>query len=309
MPLVKCRKKVLISGAGSFIGRELIRQLYGQYQITALIRSQSVIKLLEKEYPKAKFICAEMETYSTVMEALTSFDFYIPMAWNGTRREDRDNIEKNQTSYQELLTSVEYLIDSHKCNGVITIGTQMVYADENGDMRYQKPLPGSAYSRYKLKLYEDTVSLCREREISMCEIRFWNVYGAGDYNYKMLNTMVAKMARNEEIHIRDKNKRYDFLHVRDAAAFIIRVMESKFQTGEIYNVCNGAFDTLGNFISRAKAICGSESEIHFGDGIRDEKVRDWSEEINRIKDQLNWRPVVSFEEGIREMYEDFYGGQ
>lgn len=305
MPSVKCKKKILLSGAGSFIGKELIRQLYGQYEITALIHSRNTIELLEKKYPKARFLYAEMEMYESVLEALDSFDIYIPMAWNGTRREDRDHIEKNRTSYQALLASIEYLIASQKCNRVITIGTQMVYADENGDLRYQKPLPKSAYSRYKLKLYEDTVALCRERNVSMCEIRFWNVYGAGDYPYKMLNTMVERMARNEEIYIRDKDKRYDFLHVRDAAAFIIRVMEAKVQIGEVYNVCNGAFDTLGNYISRAKDICGSESEIHFGDGIRNEKVRDWSEELNKINNQLKWKPVVSFEEGIREMYGDF----
>lgn len=299
-----CKKKVLISGAGSFIGKELIRQLYGQYEITALIRSQSTIELLEKEYPKAQFICAEMEMYRSVMEMLTSFDFYIPMAWSGTKREDRGNIEKNRSSYQELLSSIEYLTANQKCNRVITIGTQMVYADESGDLRYQKPSPKSAYSKYKLKLYEDTTALCRERKISMCEIRFWNVYGAGDYNYKMLNTMVAAMAHNERIYIRDKDKMYDFLHVRDAAAFIIRVMESKFKIGEVYNVCSGAFDTLGNYISRVKAICRSESEICFGGDIKDKEVRDFSEEINRISDQLKWRPIVSFEEGIREMYED-----
>lgn len=307
MPLVKCKKKVLISGAGSFIGKELIRQLYGQYEITVLIRSRSTIELLEKEYPNVQFICAEMKLYGYVMEALPPFDFYIPMAWNGTKREDRDNLEKNRISYQELLTSIKYLIANQKCNRVITIGTQMVYADENGVLRYQKPSPKSAYSRYKLKLYEDTAAVCRERNISMCEIRFWNVYGTGDYNYKMLNTMVEKMARNEKICIRDKNKMYDFLHVRDAAAFIIRVMEAELQIGEVYNVCNGAFDTLGNYISKAKDICGSESEICFGDDIRDEKVRDWSVEINMIREYLKWTPVVSFEEGIREMYEDFCG--
>lgn len=303
---MKCKKKLLISGAGSFIGKELIRQLYEQYEITALIRSQNTIELLKRVYPKVKFICADMKMYRHVMQALAFFDFYIPMAWDGTKREDRDNIDKNRSSYQELLSSIEYLIDNQKCNRVITIGTQMVYADENAVLRYQKPLPKSAYSRYKLKLYEDTAALCRERNISMCEIRFWNVYGVGDYNYKMLNTMVARMVRNEEIRIRDKDKMYDFLHVCDAAAFIISVMKSEFEIGEVFNACNGAFDTLGNYISRAKAICGSESKICFEDGIRDEKVRDWSEEIARIRKQLKWKPVVSFDEGIKEMHKGFW---
>lgn len=301
LPLVKCKKKILISGAGSFIGKELIRQLYGQYEIIALIRSQGAMALLKKEYPKVKFICAEMDAYRHIMEQLSAFDIYIPMAWSGTKKEDRDNEEKNQYSYQRLFASIKYAVTHQKCNRILTIGTQMVYADENGRLSCQNPSPKNAYSRYKLKLYENTAALCREKGISMCEIRFWNVYGAGDYDYKMLNTMVAAIARNEEIHIRDRDIIYDFLHVRDAAAFIARVMEADFEAGEVYDVCNGAFDTLGNYICRIKEICQSESQISFGNEIRDEAVRSWAESMSKIREQLQWKPEVPFDEGIQEM--------
>ena len=69
-------------------------------------------------------------------------------------------------------------------------------------------------------------------------------------------------------------------------------------TGEVYNIANGDYDRLKNFVVRAaKCVGADESLISYGNRANPFVSLEVSGE--NIKKDTGWEPKVSFEESIK----------
>ena len=128
--------------------------------------------------------------------------------------------------------------------------------------------------------------------------RFFNAYGprsksSGAYGAVFGVFLAQKLADKPLTIIGNGNQTRDFIHVDDLARGIIKAAASK-KVGKIYNIGSGKEIKVNKI---EKLI--SDKKIHIpkrpGEAIRS------LADISKIKKDLNWRPKIKIEEGVKSL--------
>lgn len=294
------RKRVVISGGGSFIARHFVKKLdINKYDIVLVMRNIPEEKL---QIEGIRYIALDMEEYREFDRYIDRCDYYLPFTWAGTRREDRNNQEINEKSYCCILASIKTLIEKCGCTKVIIPGTFSEYKNEYVPINETTvSKPELAYGKYKYQLYQDVSALCKENGISYIEARLFSVYGPDDGESKMINSILKKMIKNEKIAVTKSEHIWDFIHVDDVAEAFLKLMESEVESG-CYNVATMDHRTLKSYFEEMKKLAGSSSRLLYGAiPYEDDQIPHVICDTRKILRSVNWKPRISFEKGIQEM--------
>lgn len=160
---------------------------------------------------------------------------------------------------------------------------------------------------------EQQILDARSNGFKATALRFFNVYGKGQRPDGAYAAVIPKFAdmmvrgvvpqiNGDGLHTRD------FVHVDDVCNAIFSLLEGEWQAEKfhVYNVATQTKITLLDLISSInKALKNHKDEFQFitpthgPERIGD--IRHSMASISRIKDTLNWDPIVSFETGIEEL--------
>jgi len=100
--------------------------------------------------------------------------------------------------------------------------------------------------------------------------------------------------------LEDGRQRRDFVHVRDVAAATVLACERHVAGVRAFNVGSGTPRTVGDMArALAHALNGPEPLVTGGYRLGD--VRHITADSARLRDELNWRPQVKFEDGMAEL--------
>ena len=132
-------------------------------------------------------------------------------------------------------------------------------------------------------------------------IRIFNAYGtrsrtSGAYGAVFGVFLRQKLAGVPFTVVGDGSQRRDFLYVTDIAEAFLAAAESE-RTGRIYNLGAGNPQSVNRLI---ELLGGPVTYIPKRPGEPDVTHAD----ISRITSELNWRPRVSFEEGVAKILEN-----
>ena len=227
--------KIAITGAGGFLGTELLKQLSEKKDITVYaftfdfererrthIKSENIIDIDNSE--------AHTFDYSKV-------DVLINCAFPR-------NVEG--TGFSEGLVFIQKVIEkaaNDNVGSVINISSQSVYdqsrtqpADENAEI-----VLGTKYAvgKYFSELFVNSVC----KNIRHTNLRMASLIGPG-FDQRITNKFVAKIINGEQITVLGGKQRFGYLDVRDAASGIITVALSDGDWDEAYNLGNDASYTL-----------------------------------------------------------------
>ena len=97
----------------------------------------------------------------------------------------------------------------------------------------------------------------------------------------------------------------DFIHVKDVVRAIFKSLTNQKARGEIFNVGSGKPRKLKSIILLIKRMSkGGKPE--FGKiKLRKDEIKILFPNIQKIK-KLNWKPTISFNQGIKSTIKDFY---
>ncbi|MDR2975900.1 MAG: NAD(P)-dependent oxidoreductase [Streptococcaceae bacterium] len=295
-------KKVIITGATSFIGVELVKGLLEQkIEVIAVIRPNSTNKSKLPNHDNLKLIELEMSEYDRLPEFVDSSDCLFHLSWDGTRGAKRNDKELQNRNY---LNSLQTLEAAKKLNvkTFISAGSQAEYGNYNKEI-FESTfcVPVTEYGKAKLKFFESARLFCSESDIFFKEPRFFSLYGPGDYENTLIMDMISKMLKNQPIDLTLGIQKWDFLYISDAIKGLIGLATIPCEDG-VYNFGTGEVRLLKDFIEETKEIIKSESVLNYGaisyppTGM----VSIWPN-VEKLKTLLNWLPQVSFEEGIMKI--------
>lgn len=298
------RKRLVISGGGTFIARHLVKKLdINKYDIVIVMRRTPEEKL---QMEGVRYIALDMEEYRNFDRYIDRCDYYLPFAWAGTRREDRNNQQINEKSYRCILASIKTLIQKCGCTKVIIPGTFAEYKNEYVLIDETTACePVLAYGKYKYQLYKDVSALCNENGIAYIEVRLFSVYGADDNDSKMINSILKRMIKNEEIAVTRAEHIWDFVHVDDVAEAFVKLMENEVESG-CYNVATMDHRTLKSYFEEMKKLAGSSSKLLYGAiPYEGDQIPHVICDTRKILRSVDWKPQISFEKGIQEMIRSY----
>ena len=298
-------KKYVITGATSFIGSKITRELLTRGDVVyAVCRPNSPnINVLPVD-DNLKLIFADADNIETITNEITEADIFINLAWKGTNHLERDNENINRTNIANTLNAMR-CAKSLNCDMFVETGSQAEYGyqysltDENAECN-----PFSAYGKAKLQTYLSCRELASEIGIKYVHLRIFSVYGEGDHDYTLFKSCLMKMLNNEPIDLTAGTQLWNFLYVDDAAKIIIGLMDNltgMMQKGdtEIVNVASDDTRPLSEFISQMKLILKSDSQLKFG-VIRPERLLSIIPNIKKLDMILGQNyEQHSFEDGVK----------
>jgi dTDP-L-rhamnose 4-epimerase len=187
--------------------------------------------------------------------------------------------------------------------------------DENGDplttelISEDAPLdPRNVYAITKLTQEQLATSWARSTGGVVAALRYHNVYGPG----MPQNTPYAGVAslfrsaleRGEAPRVfEDGAQRRDFVHVRDVASANLAALDwtarQPATSSRAFNVGSGDVHTIGEVATALAVHANGPAPIVTGE-YRLGDVRHITASSARLRDELGWRPSVSFDDGMRE---------
>lgn len=229
---MKTQKKVLITGASGFIGKNLGEHLSGKYQI--FTPSHKELDLLNETKVK-NFIVKNM------------IDIVIHCANVGG---SRDTVDRKNVLYENLKMFFSLARNSHLFEKMVSLGSGAEY-----DMRHYKskmseeyfdtfvPTDDYGFSKYICSKYTENTN-------NIVSLRLFGVFGKYENPYvKFISNAIVKNILKLPITI-NQNVYFDFLYIDDLVR-IIEIITSKKTKYKTYNVVSGKTIDL---VSIAKLI-------------------------------------------------------
>ena len=186
------------------------------------------------------------------------------------------------------------------------VSTDEVYGDlplDRTDLRFTEETPLRASSPYSAsKASADLLTLACWRTygqpvtVSRCS----NNYGPFQFPEKLIPLMIANALQDKTLPVYGTGRNVrDWLYVEDHCRAIDVILE-KGRLGEVYNI--GGDHEMEN-IALVRRICQElgrpESRIAY---VTDRKGHDlrYGIDAGKLRQELGWRPAVSFDEGLRQ---------
>jgi len=312
--VLKKPMKVLVVGGAGYIGSILVRRLLERgYKVTVLDNllygEDGIRELYGRE--NFKFVKGDVLHIDEVIEAMQDVDAVIHLAAvvgdPSCKLKPKETIEINYLAAKNLAESCKYL----QIPRFIFASTCSVYGFNEGVCTEEtEPNPLSLYAETKLMSEEGILSLADDTFFPTV-LRFATVYG---WSPRMrfdlvVNLLIAKAIFEGEITVYGRGKQYrPFVHVRDVARAIIKVLEAPLEKvgGEIFNV--GSDEQNYSIAEMAHIIHENipDSEIVFVDQKEDE--RSYRVSFEKIKETMGFEAKYSIKDAVLEIKREIEKG-
>ncbi|MGI6004771.1 MAG: dTDP-glucose 4,6-dehydratase [Christensenellales bacterium] len=209
-----------------------------------------------------------------------------------------DFVRTNVLGVQVLLDAVK----AHACR-FVQISTDEVYGDLplDADEKFTEdsPLrPSSPYSASKAAADHLVLAYCRTYRLDAVIVRCANNYGAFQYPEKLIPVIITRALRGERVPLYSRGEHIrDWIYVDDCVRAIDLVMRHG-AAGEVYHI--GAEQLYAN-ADVARMIlsylgCSQDLIAYVHDRVGHDLK--YALDTRKIRDDLGFRPEISFEEGL-----------
>ena len=273
-------KKILITGAGGFIGKNLEEKLSTEYEIFA---------------PKSDELdlCDEDEVKSFLIKH--NVDIVIHAA---NYRKDRTAayfeqrvLECGLRMYANL-EKYNYLYDKMFYFGSGAEYDSRFYQPFMREDYFGKHIPKDGYGFYKYLLSKQ----CTQKD-NIYDLRLFGVYGKyEDWTRRFISNNICRALKGKAITL-SKNVYFDYIHIDDLTNIVKWFIEHE-PIYRHYNVCRGTHIDLLTLAEIIKEVIGTESPILIGEeGYKLE----YSGNNERILEEIGEYSFRPFRETIEEL--------
>lgn len=297
-------KKIVITGATSFIGVHLIEELsrQGKYDIYAVIRPRSANRHRLDFISGIHVVECSLADMDKLSDKLPEqIDVFYHLAWEGARRPQRDDAVLQENNYAAALKAFS-LAAAKKCQVFIGAGSQAEYGKTVGDITEDYPAePTTEYGKYKLKAYQEISRLGSDSGVAVKWPRIFSAYGRYDYAGTLLMSAIEKFQRNEPLDMTAGVQNWNYLYVRDIAKMLMLIGTEKCEDG-VYNFASLDNRMLRDYIVELKEILNSNSKVNFGTvAYGSEGVVSFKPVIEKYSKNFPNTKFSLFASGIQEM--------
>ena len=275
-------KKILITGATGFIGKNLKEQLASDYQINA--PNSKELNLLDSK---------------TVNDYLSKnkFDIVLHCAThNGTRVSDKNLLKVLKNNLLMFFN----LVCCHKMfKRMFYFGSGAEYDSRNYIPKMKEdhfdthiPVDDYGFSKYIMAKYIKNIP-------NIYDLRLFGVYGKyEDWRIRFISQSICRVINNIDITI-EKNVFFDYLYINDLVKIIKILIEKEKIVSKHYNFCTGKVIDLVSLAKMIIKISGKKLKIKIKEkGLKKEYSGDNERLIDTIKDYK----FDSKKDSITELY-------
>ena len=304
-------RRVLVSGAGGFIGSHLTELLARRgANVRAFVRynSRNDYGRLELADPE---LLAEIEVYvgdlanpeavaraASGCEVIFHLGALIPIPYS--YRHPREFVTSNVEGTLNVLEAAR----SQELARIVCVSSSEVYGTaQTARISESHPLQAqSPYAATKIAADQLALSYWRAFGTPVVVARPFNTYGPRQSARAIIPTLISQALSHGKVEVGSTSPSRDFLFVEDTAAGILRCAEVDGIEGEVINLGTGLEISIGALAERIFHLIGRDPKL----ATVAERTRPAASEVERLcadttkaESRLDWRPSIELDEGLR----------
>lgn len=305
-------KRVLVTGAGGFIGSQLTESLvHSGAQVRAFVRYNSradagLLRQLPRQVlDEVEIVAGDLRDSAAVDGAVAGVNIVyhlgaiisIPYSY-------KHPMETAETNFMGTL-NVLLACREHGVERLVHTSTSEVYGTAQfTPMDESHPLQGqSPYSASKIGADKLVESFYRSYNLPAVTVRPFNTYGPRQSARAVIPTIITQALTGDCIRLGNLDARRDFAYVRDTVSGFLRAAFAPNVTGQELNLGTGQDISVGELAEHIIRLVGRPIEIE----SESERMRPEKSEVMRLLSDnglarrlLGWEPAYSLEDGLRE---------
>ena len=303
-------KRVLVTGAGGFIGSHLTESLVDHgADVRAFVRYNSrndpgLLRLLPPErLDRVRILMGDLRDADAVRRAVRGVDVVfhlgsliaIPYSYAHPRETVETNVIGALNVFEAARDAgVEKVV--HTSTSEVYGTARYVPIDENHPLQGQSP-----YSASKIGADKVAESFYRSFDVPIATIRPFNTYGPRQSARAVIPTIITQALVQGKVALGATHTTRDYTYVDDLVRAFLLIAESPGTIGETINVGSNYEISIGAVAGTVAALLGKEIDII----TESERLRPEKSEVERLwcdntraRDLLGWSPAVPLEEGL-----------
>jgi UDP-glucose 4-epimerase len=296
-------RKALVTGAGGFIGANLVRRLLADgHDVIAAVRPNGNTWRIDDLRHDAKVVELELRDDAAVSDALhrirPAWTFHLSA--HGGYSWERDVKQIAETNFLATVNLVE-ACQTAECETFIQAGSSSEYGfQDHAPAEDERPEPNSAYAVTKLAGTLLARQAARSTGLHAVTLRLYSVYGAFEDPRRLVPTLIARGLRNELPDLVNPTTARDFVAVDDAVeAFVLAASTPPPEPGAVYNVGSGTQTSVGDLVQLARDMLQISAEPAWGSAApRDWDTNVWIADPRKVRAALGWLPRVDLRTGF-----------
>jgi len=292
-------KRVLLTGAGGFIGAQAMAPLLHRgYQVHAVHSRTHVPVNAPPEVIWHRADLMDQDVVTALMDRirpshLLHFAWYVQPGqfWNSAE------------NFRWVAASLG-LLRAFSANGgrrVVMAGTCAEYDWAGGLLEENStPLaPRTPYGvcKHALRLLLD--SYAETNELSVAWGRIFFLYGPREYPQRLVASTIGNLLAGQPALCSEGSQRRDFLHVADVAAAFVALLDSSVR-GPV-NIASGQPVAIKDLVLQIGDLLGRRDLIRIGAlPSKENEPAELVGAVRRLGDEVGWSPSYSLESGLGE---------
>lgn len=308
------KRKVLVTGAGGFIGSHLVEKLVElKAEVKAFIRYNSrgdrgALELLSPILQeKIQFFFGDLRDRTSVELAMENVDtvFHLGslIAIPYSYLHPDEVIETNVLG----TLNVMYAAKIKKVSQIIHTSTSEVYGsaqylpiDEKHPLIAQSP-----YAASKIAADKIAESFYRSYELPVTIFRPFNAYGPRQSARAVIPTIISQALISDTVYLGAMHPVRDFTYVSDLISAFLKIaeLEPEKSVGEVFNCGTGVGLKISDLADKIITLIGRNNIKIVFDAAR---IRPAKSEVEcliadntKLRTFTNWEPEVSLEKGLK----------
>ncbi len=298
-------KRVLITGAGGFIGANLARRLIREGHQTHLVVSpRGNPWRLEELHGQAllhRLDLCDAERVRQTIEAVRP-DWVFHLAAHGAYSWQTDT----KSIFQTNLMGTIHLVEACSAVGIeamVNTGSSSEYGwkdhppDENESLE-----PNSSYAVSKASATLYCRQVAQSTGLRLCTLRLYSVYGSYEEPARLMPSLLIHALQGGYPSLARPKVARDFVYIDDCIdAYLMAIAASDLPPGAVYNVGSGVQTTLAEVVDVVRRLFHLKVPAVWASmPDRSWDTDTWVANSRRVQYELGWRPRTSLTEGLRK---------
>ena len=295
----------LVTGGAGFIGSHLTE---------ALLKRGHAVRIADNFctghrrnlQAGAEFLEGDVADADFARRAVAGVDYVLhEAAIPSVPRSVNNPLESHRANIDGTLNVLIAARDA-KVKRVVFAGSSSVYGD-TPTLPKREDMPANPLSPYALqKLVGEQYGqmFTRLYGLETVTTRYFNVFGprqdpGSPYSGVISLFITALLEGKRPTIYGDGGQTRDFTFVANVVDGVLRAAETPGVGGEVFNIATNGRISLNDLLRTLNGIIGTDLKAIYGPA-RAGDVRDSQADITKAERRLGYRPITSFEEGVRQ---------
>lgn len=298
-------KKAIVTGSNGFIGTALCKALSDDgVSVVAIVRNKDENIDRIKDIPNLRIVYCDLSDFRNLSTYVTDRDVDVlyHLAWVGSAGPLRGDSDVQMNNVRYTCDTVKACADMG-CERIVFASSIMEYEIQATMATEITPEINTLYSSAKVAADYMARTVAGSFGIDYISAVISNIYGPGELSPRLINTSLRKLLNGEHCAFSAGEQIYDFIYIDDAAKAFVEIAKNG-KSNRTYYIGSQNPRPLKNFLSEMRDVVNPKIEIGLGELPFNSVSLTYKEfDVNAVKNDTGFVPIVSFREGIKKTVE------